>query len=115
MSGGRFNYKQNDLAYELFSCGFNLTYGSEGHNWSKDARKYNPMEDREVSELIWDALCLIYSLDYYKSGDTCKDTYKEDLNWFKNKWLNRTSEMTKEAYRQDLQNLCDELKNEFSF
>jgi len=53
----------------------------------KLARKLNPMEDKQISELVFDVLCLIYSADWYKSGDTGEDCYEKDLEFFKQKWL----------------------------
>ena len=51
------------------------------------AEPYNVMEDDEISELVWDVLNLIHDLDYYQSGDTCRETYIESKKEFKKKWF----------------------------
>lgn len=47
----------------------------------------NEFEDREISELVWDVLNLIHDFDWYKSGDTGKETYLKAKAEFKKKWL----------------------------
>lgn len=95
MSGGRWNYEQCNLGYEMFP-GCDVCYGlgddskSKYSNYTssvKRARKLDPMEDKQISELVFDVLCLIYSADWYKSGDTGEDFYRNDLEFFKQKWL----------------------------
>ena len=72
MSGGRFNYADCNLKSEMFG-------------WVDEP--CNVMEDDEISELVWDVLNLIHDLDYYKSGDTCRETYIESKTEFKKKWF----------------------------
>lgn len=72
MSGGHFNYEDGRLKYEIF--------GSRDKPW-------NALEDREISELVWDVLDLLNKYDYYASGDTCKETYLKAKAEFKKKWL----------------------------
>lgn len=112
MSGGAFDYAQRNLGYEMFGFGMSCDYGEDGHKLAKDARKINPMHDRELSELVWDTICLIHSLDWYQSGDTDEDTYNADAKWFKNKWLKRTEQDTLEAYKQDMRDFAEELIHE---
>lgn len=78
MSGGRFN----DLS---------PSYGEDGFNLADQARRINPLKDRQVSELCWDLLCLIHSYDWMASGDTGEECYEEDLRYFKEKWLKPSS------------------------
>ena len=96
MSGGRWNYNQCNLGYEMFP-GCDVCYGignderNKYRNYSgnvKLARKLNPMEDKQISELVFDVLCLIYSADWYKSSDIEENYYREDVKAFKEKWLN---------------------------
>ena len=56
MSGGTFNYHNDRLKDEIFpySC-----------NTSLKARSINPLEDRVISELVYDVLELIHIYDYY--------------------------------------------------
>ena len=72
MSGGHFEYKDSSLKREMFG-------------WTD--RPHNVLEDRELSELAWDLLDVIHDYDWYKSGDTCKETYLKAKEKFKKKWL----------------------------
>lgn len=113
MSGGRWDYRQERLADELYGYNISIDYGERGHRLSKIARRLNPLKDREISELVWDVLCLIESCDWMQSGDTCEETYNNDVKWFKNKWFKRTSKDVVEAYKTDLLDYAKELQNEF--
>lgn len=117
MSGGRWNYNQCNLGYEMFP-GCDVCYGigsderNKYRNYSgnvKLARKLNPMEDKQISELVFDVLCLIYSADWYKSGDTCEDIYREDVKFFKEKWLKVNPDTLKDEIRKSIQELKEEL------
>ena len=117
MSGGRWNYNQCNLGYDMFP-GCDVCYGlgddekSKYRNYTESvklARKLNPMEDRQLSELVFDVLCLIYSADWYKSGDTCEDIYREDVKFFKEKWLKVNPDMVKDEIRKSIQELKEEL------
>jgi hypothetical protein len=88
MSGGHWNYQNDYLANEIYYLSPN--YGDRGFKQSVDARRMNPFEDKQISELIWDAFCLMHSYDWYRSGDTCEDNYREDVKYFKKKWLGKT-------------------------
>lgn len=112
MSGGAFNYEQVRLAEELFGWNLNCTYGEGGHEQGKTARSINPMCDREMSELVWDVLCLIHSLDWYKSGDTDEDDYRADVKWFKDKWLKRSAGDALAAYKDDIMAFTNEILKE---
>ena len=81
MSGGYFEYRDRSLKDEMFH------YNNQ---------PWNVMEDMELSLLIWDVLELIHTFDYYKSDDTSKDTYLEEKNAFKKKWIRNTN------YRKDV-------------
>lgn len=117
MSGGRWNYNQCNLGYDMFP-GCDVCYGlgddekSKYRNYTESvklARKLNPMEDRQLSELVFDVLCLIYSADWYKSGDTCEDIYREDVKFFKEKWLKVKPDMVKDEICKSIQELKEEL------
>lgn len=94
MSGGRWEYTNDRLSSEMFGWRLNCVYGDKGHKDCLKARDLNPMGDREISELVWDVLCLINARDYYESGDIGIDTYNKDLEWFKEKWFDRTTKDT---------------------
>lgn len=72
MSGGHFSYEDGRLKYEIF--------GSRDKPW-------NALEDREISELVWDVLELIHVFDYYQCSDTSKETYLKAKDSFKKKWF----------------------------
>lgn len=92
MSGGRFDYKQYIIADEVFGYGLSLTYGQDGFKQSKLAAKINPFHDVEMSEMFWDILVVLQSLDWFDSADTSELTYREDVEYFKNKWLGKTTD-----------------------
>ena len=72
MSGGYFNYMDSQLKSEVFG-------------WSD--QWWNVFEDPEISELVWDIFDLMHDFDWYKSGDTCKETYLRAKADFKKKWM----------------------------
>lgn len=117
MSGGRWNYGECNLGYDMFP-GCDVCYGLGDDNKSKYgnytesvrlARKHNPMEDKQLSELVFDVLCLIYSADWYKSGDTGEDCYRQDVSYFKEKWLNVKAN---DAIKAEIDKAIDEMKEE---
>lgn len=99
MSGGHFNYAS--LPYEL-----------EGA-W----------RDEEINELIEDLFFsgdfaarnyggLLQSLDFWLSGDTSEEDYREEVARFKAKWMHRTPRNRVEFYQSKLQEYADRLKKE---
>lgn len=114
MSGEYFNYNERRLAEDIFGyrLGLNIDYGEDGWKHSTEARRTNVMEDREISEIVWDVLCLIYSYSYYKSGDTSHADYQTDIDHFKEKWFNITQQERTDKYKEDLNNFCIELCKE---
>lgn len=108
MSGGLFDYKDETLCQEIFDWDLSSTYGigsEEQIQSAKIARRINPFEDAMISELVYDVFCLIYSFDYYVSGDTGEDTYRADVNAFKDKWLKMSAK--KLAERTIINNIKD--------
>ena len=73
MSGGHFNYLDSHLKNEIF--GYNDKF-------------HNVLDDRELSELVWDMLDLLHDYDCYISGDTVEDSWIKAKKEFKDKWLN---------------------------
>ena len=88
MSGGHFDYRNDNLCHDIYGWGVSANYGAKGFEQSKIARRINPFEDLVISEIIFDVFCLLHSYDWYQSGDTCKETYRADVERFKKKWLN---------------------------
>lgn len=87
MSGGYLSNTNDRLAEELFGALPYPSYGERGAALSATARQVDPLEDKLLSELVWDVMCLLDSYDYYKSGDICGEGYREDVDRFKAKWL----------------------------
>lgn len=93
MSGGHWNYTNDSLKSEIFG-------------WSN--KPWNALEDREISELVWDVLELLHDYDWYASGDTCKQTYLEAKTAFKKKWFSNRGVRIKRT----VDNAIDELRQE---
>lgn len=124
MSGGTWNYANDTLVGDIFGWGLDVDYGlhREEHKVSAmRARKADPLEDKELSELVFDMFCLLHSYDWYNSADIGEDTYRTDVKAFKDKWLKRPgqqrikdeiektlSEANNSLYRDFLQKLEDE-------
>ncbi len=92
MSGGHWNYKDEDLVNEIFGWGVSVKYGLDREELKaerKIVRKADPLEVKLISELVYDVFCLLHSYDWYASCDTCEETYRKDVKFFKVKWLKR--------------------------
>lgn len=88
MSGGYFNYNNDNAAREIFGSYVEIKCDlSKRQEDAKEVAKNNPLEDREISELAYDLFCLLHSYDWYKSSDTSFKDYKDDVEFFKTKWL----------------------------
>lgn len=85
MSGGYFNYSNDSLCSDIYDI--YPDYGARGFDQSPEARRRNPLEDPELSELVYDVFCLLHSYDWYRSADTCEETYRADVKRFKEKWF----------------------------
>ena len=113
MSGGHWNYKNDDVCYELFNWDVSPTYGigsKEQKRYAKTAREIDPMEDIELSDLVYDVFCLFHSADWYKSGDNSEETYRKDVEAFKKKWFkDKRSDRLKEYVDAAMEELRDKL------
>ena len=113
MSGGYWNYKNDNFCNELFNWYAPPTYGigsKEQKRYAKTARKIDPMEDIELSDLVYDVFCLIHSADWYKSGDNSEETYRKDVKAFKQKWFkNKRSDRLKKYVNAAVKELQDKL------
>lgn len=80
-------------------------------------------QDEELNELYHDLFCggdfsvrgcggLAQSLDFYLSGDTVEEDYREAAARFKAKWMHRTPRNRVEFYQRKLQEYADRLKKE---
>ena len=79
--------------------------------------------DEEINELYFDLFCggefsvrgyggLFQSLDFWLSGDTDEESYREAVSQFKAKWMHRTPRNRVAFYQQKLQDYADKLKRE---
>lgn len=98
MSGGRFDYKDSSLKYEIFG-------------W--DDEPSNVFEDREISELVWDLLDLIHEYDWYASGDTGKEDYLKAKAEFKHKWFSNRGVRVRRIVDEALKRCENELYETF--
>ena len=98
MSGGKFNYVDSRLKDEI-------------SGWADKPR--NVLEDREISELVWDVLNLIRDYDRYASGDTCKGTYLKSKAEFKKKWMGNSEVRVRRIVDEALKQCKDELYETF--
>lgn len=99
MSGGYFNYMDSQLKSEVFG-------------WSDQWR--NVFEDQEISELVWDVLDLLHDYDWYKSGDTSKETYLRAKADFKKKWMDNRGVRVRRIVDEALQRTKGELYETFN-
>lgn len=100
MSGGHFSYLDNTLKMEIFG-------------WTDEPR--NVFEDREISELVWDILNLVHDYDWYKSGDTCKETYLKAKAEFKKKWFSNRGVRVRKIVDDAIEQCKNELYDTFGF
>ena len=98
MSGGHFNYVDSHLKDEIFGWGNKPT---------------NEFEDLEISELVWDVLELIHHFDWYKSGDTRKETYLKHKADFKKKWMGNRGVRVRRIVDDALSGMKEELYETF--
>lgn len=111
MSGGHFDYKNDYLCDEIFGYDLSPEYNLEGaKKLSRTAAKKNPFEDRVISELVFDVFCLMHSYDWFISGDTNESIYCEDVEYFKEKWLDcDNKELSKRIADESLEDCRDEM------
>ena len=100
MSGGRFCYRETELKTEIFG-------------WVD--KPINALEDREISELVWDVLELIHNYDYYVCGDTCKETYLKRKTEFKKKWFSNRGVRVRHIVDTAIEEAKQELYETFGF
>lgn len=85
MSRGNWNYINETLAMEMFS--------PTDNDWGSDIDvnafpKGDPLEDIELSSILYDMFKVMYIYDSYVSGDCGKGSYNKIKKQFKDKWLN---------------------------
>lgn len=99
MSGGHWNYMDMSLRNEMF-------------DYADDVRTTNPLEDAEISQIVFELFDLMHNFDWYKSGDTEEETYLEAKKKFKDKWLRNkhyTRDVLKLIIEQEFEDKRDEV------
>lgn len=66
----------------------------------------NNVYDEELDFMIQDLKEVLHDLEWWKSGDTCEEDYRQTLNNFKNKWFGKRDERLK----QIITTRCEELE-----
>lgn len=56
------------------------------------------MHDAEMNDLIIDLVEVLYDLEWWQSGDTGEQRYRETLAKFKKKWLNGDRKVRLKTY-----------------
>lgn len=52
----------------------------------------NEMQDREMDDLIVDLAEVFHDLEWWQSGDSSEEVYREQVKKFKDKWLHQSAE-----------------------
>lgn len=114
MSGGHFDYRNDNLCHDIFGWGISPDYGDHGFSQSKLARRVDPLDDILMSELVFDVFCVLHSYDWWQSGDTGEDTYRADVQRFKDKWLKKLpDDRIREIIDDELQAVSKRLYTSF--
>lgn len=111
MSGGSHDYVYCTLANELRipSGHYGLSNDGEYAENVIETRRIDPMEDEELSEMMYDVSCLLHSLEWYCSGDNREERYIKDKERFKNKWLRNAERPVTDKERM-IEETCDRLE-----
>lgn len=111
-----YDYKTDTCCREIFGWGmYPTTKEDEANEMRKLARLTDPLEDKIISELVYDVFCLLQSYDKYKSGDIGEDTYYNHTAEFKRKWLKPTrGKRAKEIVDDEINALQAKLYRAFS-
>lgn len=98
---------------------------SGGHfdYWSLPEELSDSWDDEEINELVKDLFLggdfsvrgyggLLQSLDFWLSGDSGENSYRDAVARFKRKWFKKTPKDRVEFYQRKLQDYADRLKRE---
>lgn len=132
MSGGYFDYRDNDISTRLFGYRVETVYGigeekfysrtpaqrggyehysiSRRDEYLKNlkmARKQDPFNNIFITEIVYDVLCLLHSFDYTECGDTGDDQFDDDVQAFLSKWL--SPNITKEVVDGKLEQVREDI------
>ena len=109
MSGGHWQYKDEDLKRELYGW-WNHSRKDQNRIGSYCVESGNPFDDHLLSEMMFDMLCLLHHRDWNISGDTSDNEYERQKRIFKKKWLGKDG--LESTYRKLIKNLIAETEKE---
>lgn len=116
MSGGHFDYNEENLAESLFNTyipRYRDNRWKEEYNHAKQtAIAVDPFEDIRLDALVFDILYLIHQRDFYLAGDTGEDTWKKERDWFYNLYFNDNSDEQNENMKQLINDRIDSIRDE---
>lgn len=52
----------------------------------------NEMQDHEMNDLVVDLAEVFHDLEWWQSGDSSEEAYREQVKEFKEKWLHQSAE-----------------------
>lgn len=67
------------------------------------------MCDYEMNDLIKDLIPVLHELEWWQSGDSLEEDYREELKKFKNKWFKQNRN---DRLKQYIENEIDKTKKE---
>lgn len=120
MSGGTYFGKNSEFCEAIFDYRVSVHYGLGSPEYRKNltkVRKQNPMCDIIASELLYDIMCLVHSMDYLKACDISEDMYDGDLAYFKRKWFKGgiPADIAKEVIDGETERVREELTKMLAF
>lgn len=110
MSGGHFEHIHTDICNRIFDWQLNVTADFTSKTQRRSAlkaRRLNPLEDVELSEMLYDLCCILKAYDWYVSGDTSIENYTQAKDYFKNKWFGKSQ---KERLELQCEKALDQLR-----
>lgn len=84
---GIWDCMNDNLCFAIFGYEVFPMNGEEGRDQSYIAKDIDPLEDCNISELVFDVFCLLTAYDSYVLGEISEEEYLSDVRLFKRKWL----------------------------
>lgn len=84
---GIWDCMNDELCFRIFGYELFPMYGDEGREQSYLAREIDALEEEDISEIVFDVLCLLCAYDAYVLGEISEEDYLADVSTFKRKWL----------------------------
>lgn len=95
MISGELSREINGFGHGIFGWDIDIDYDLNSTEHKIDAKKVrqrDPLEDEEISELLFDMFCLVHSYNWCSNDDISEEQYRADVKTFKDKWFKRTPE-----------------------